>query len=346
MNRAIGKDREHPGFVSAQQVADSAGVSRSAVSRAFTSGASISQATRDKVMRAAEELGYHVNDLARGLLARRSRLVGLVATKPEVGFRAQLTAELAKALIRRGSVPVLVNTGETAEELIAAQKTLLGYRAEATIVISGAPPSSFVDLARRNGQPLIVLGRSEPGADQVRMDNTAAARRTAALFVAQGIRVLGLAGSHSSTPSVVERETAFRDEARRRGARVLWARGADADYAGGMEAARQLFADSERPEAVFCVDDQLAFGVMDFARAERGLAVPGDLSVVGFDDVPEAGWLSYGLTTFRQDAHEMAEAAVRLLDLRQANRDRPAARRRILPEFIVRRSFVPLAEAR
>ena len=79
-------------FVSARQVAELAGVSRSAVSRTFTPGASVATETREKVLRAAAELGYQVNDLARGLLANRSRLVGLVVTKPEVGFRAHLVA--------------------------------------------------------------------------------------------------------------------------------------------------------------------------------------------------------------------------------------------------------------
>ncbi len=94
-------------------VSERAGVSRSAVSRAFTPGASIADVTRARVLRAAEELGYQVNDLARGLISDRSRLVGLVVTRPEEGFRAHLTAALAKALIRRGSVPVMINTGET-----------------------------------------------------------------------------------------------------------------------------------------------------------------------------------------------------------------------------------------
>lgn len=160
--------KESMRFVSAEQVAQLAGVSRSAVSRTFTPGASVAPATREKVLRAAEELGYHVNDLARGVLANQSRLVGIVATRPEVGFRAHLAAALAKALIRRGSIPILINTGRTEEELLAAQKMLIGHRAEAIIILSGSPPASFLELAQRNGQPLIVTGRSEPDADHVR----------------------------------------------------------------------------------------------------------------------------------------------------------------------------------
>ncbi|HVJ40919.1 MAG TPA: LacI family DNA-binding transcriptional regulator [Dongiaceae bacterium] len=329
------------GFVSAQHVARRAGVSRSAVSRAFTPGASIAPVTRERVMRAAEELGYQVNDLARGLLSNQSRLVGLVVTKPEVGFRAHLTAALAKALILRGSVPILINTGQTEQELLAAQRTLFGHRAEATIIVSGSPPSSFVDLARRNGQPLVVLGRSEPEADHVRIGNAEAARQAATLFVARGMTELGLVGSRSTTPSIVEREAAFQMQAVALGARVVRVQGGDSDYAGGLEAAAQLFAARHRPQAVFCVNDLIAFAVMDYARQLLGWAVPGDLSIIGFDDVPEAGWLAYDLTTFRQDPELMAAETMRVLDRRQAEPDQPPIRQHLMPPLVVRRSFAP-----
>lgn len=328
-------------FVSAQDVARVAGVSRSAVSRAFTPGASIADDTRRKVMAAAETLGYQVNDLARGLLANKSRLVGLVATKPELGFRTHLAAALTKALIARGSIPLMINTGQTPDELLAAQRALFGHRAEATIILSGSPPASFVDLARRNGQPLVVIGRSEPDADHVEIDNISPARQAASLFAARGFTRLGLAGSRSATSSVIEREDAFRDEAQRLGVQVLAVRGGESDYGGGRDAGRQLMSGPERPQGIFCINDLMALGVIDHARCEAGLQVPHDLSVIGFDDLPEAGWLSYGLTTFRQDPIEMADNAVALLDRRQAEPHRPPARVRIAAPLIVRTSFVP-----
>ncbi|WP_246233214.1 LacI family DNA-binding transcriptional regulator [Aurantimonas aggregata] len=328
-------------FVSAHEVAERAGVSRSAVSRAFTPGASIAAETRRKIHEAAEVLGYQVNDLARGLLANRSRLVGLVVTKPEVGFRALLVASLTKALIARGSVPIMINTGQSEGELLAAQRTLFGHRAEATIILSGSPPASFVELARRNGQPVVVIGRSEPGADHVQIDNQAAACTAAALFAAAGMRRLGLAGAQSGTPSIVERETAFVAEAERLGARVIAVRGSDSDYAGGLDAAEQLLTGPERPEGVFCVNDLVAFGVIDHARSRAGLAVPQDLAVIGFDDVPEASWLCHRLTTFRQDPDIMARTAIELLDRREADPDLAPAVARIAAPLVARDSFVP-----
>ncbi|CAH1651208.1 MAG: LacI family DNA-binding transcriptional regulator [Chelatococcus sp.] len=325
-------------FVSAQQVAELAGVSRSAVSRAFTPGASIAAETREKVMRAAEELGYQVNDLARGLLAHRSRLVGLVVTKPELGFRAHLVAALTRALIRRGNVPFIINTGSSEPEMRAAQTALFGYRAEATVILSGSPPSSFVELARQNGQPLIMIGRSEPDCDHIQIDNAGAAREAARIFAARGLRRLALAGSASGTPSIIERGQAFLGEARRLGAEVMAAQGRDSDYAGGQEAATRLFKTEPPPEAVFCVNDLIAFGLIDAARSQHGLVVPRDLQVIGFDDIPEAAWEAYRLSTFRQDPDEIAGCTIALLDRRLADPLAPPSTTRLKAAFVQRSS--------
>lgn len=323
-------------FVSAQQVAKRAGVSRSAVSRAFTPGASIAPETREKVMRAALELGYHVNDLARGLLANRSRLVGLVVTKPEVGFRAHLVSALTRALVLRGSVPLVINTGSMEQELHAAQAALFGYRAEATIILSGSPPASFVDLARRNGQPLIMIGRAETDCDHVRIDNSGAARMAARILVERGHQHLALAGVAAATPSLAERERAFTQEARALGMTVAAGHARDATYMGGQTAADAIFTRDERPDAVFCVNDLMAIGLIDRARGRFGLSIPQDVAVIGFDDIPEAAWDAYRLTTFRQDPEKMAEAAVAHLERRLADPDAPPELLRLEAAFIER----------
>jgi DNA-binding LacI/PurR family transcriptional regulator len=333
--------KERMRFVSAEQVAQLAGVSRSAVSRTFTPGASVAPATREKVLRAAQELGYHVNDLARGVLANQSRLVGIVATKPEIGFRAHLAAALAKFLIQRGSIPILINTGQTEDELLAAQKMLIGHRAEAIIILSGSPPASFFELAQRNGQPLIVIGRSEPDADHVRAGNSEASRKAATVFFEAGRRRLAVAGSNTGTPSIIERESAFLSTAEGLGAEVFIGRGADSDYESGIAAGRALFSNAVHPDAVYCANDQIAFGLMDHVRQVVKLRIPEDVAIIGFDDVPEASWLSYQLTTFRQDPLVMAMRAVELMERRLANPDLPPGYERVIPELVIRQSFRP-----
>lgn len=326
-------------FVSAQDVAAQAGVSRSAVSRAFTPGASIAPETRQKVMAAAEALGYRVNDLARGLLARRSRLVGLVASDLDTPFRAAVASALTALLMARGNVPTLVRVGPSQRDGIAAHETLLSYRAEATIFLSGTPPVSLIELARRNGQPLIALNRTEPGIDHVRSDHAGAARVAAERLIAAGCRSLAVVTSERDTPSLVQRVEAFQAAANKAGFAPRVVRIADTDYAGGLAAGRALFAAGKRPDGVFCVNDLMAFGVLDVARGEYGLAVPRDLCVIGFDDVPQAAWRAYDLATFRQDPEGLAAAAIEVLDKRQAAHD-GAAIEIVLPATFIERGSV------
>ncbi len=318
-----GPDEIEPRFISAHMVAERAGVSRSAVSRAFTPGASIAPETRRKVMRAAAELGYQVNDLARGLLANRSRLVGLVAADPASPFRTLQIAALSRRLVERGSVPVLIPTGPGEDQVKAAHSTLLRYRAEATIVLSGMPSSSLVDLAQRNGQPLIMMGRTEDGPDHVRIDNAGAARMAVDVFLARGLTKLGFVTSAVGSPNLIEREEAFVEAARKHGLEVKVRRAAYTDYDGGQAAASLLLGAGDSVEAVFCVNDLMALGVMDYARDVLNLSIPEDLSIIGFDGIPQTRWSAYRLTTFHQDEEALAAETIRILDQRQADPKAP-----------------------
>ena len=312
-----------PRFISAHMVAERAGVSRSAVSRAFTPGASIAPETRKKVMQAAAELGYQVNDLARGLLANRSRLVGLVASDPASPFRTLQIAALSRHLVERGSVPVLIPTGPGEEQVSAAHSTLLRYRAEATIVLSGMPSSSIVELAQRNGQPLIVVGRTEHGPDHVRIDNARAAQIAVEVFLSRGLTRLGFITSSVGSPNLIEREEAFVAAARKHGLEVKVRRGAYTDYDGGQTAASLLLGAGDSVEAVFCVNDLMALGLMDYARDVLNLSIPENLSVIGFDGIPQTRWGAYRLTTFHQDEEVLAAETIRILDQRQADPKAP-----------------------
>ncbi|MBO1040473.1 LacI family DNA-binding transcriptional regulator [Brucella pituitosa] len=334
---------EHlPRFISAHEVAVEAGVSRSAVSRTFTPGASVSPSTREKVLKAAEKLGYQVNDLARGLLAKRSRIVGMIAADPASPFRSRQIAALSRRLTARGSVPVLIPTGQHGENLSAAHQTLLRYRAEATVVLSGMPSSSFVELAQRNGHTLIVVGRNEDGPDHIRINNRQAAETAVDVFVARGMKRLGLVTSNVRSPNLLEREEAYIARAKNVGLDVCVQRGELTDYDGGFAAASLLLSERDRVEAVFCVNDLMAFGLIDCARDVFNLSIPDDLSVIGFDNVTEARWGAYRLTTFDQNAERLSAEIIRLLDERQSAPNAPPQMVMIDTPLILRGSVRPL----
>jgi DNA-binding LacI/PurR family transcriptional regulator len=329
------RDNGQGRFVSAQAVAALAGVSRSAVSRAFTPGASIAPATLARVHEAAATLGYQVNDLARGLLANRSRLVGLVTSDADTPFRAQMIASLSQALIKRGNVPAIINIGHTAEDIASASRQLLRYRAEATVFLSGSPPASLVELTRRNGQPLILINRAETGLDSVHCDDKDGAQQAFEALSLTGAARFAVINKANPSPSLAARERAFAKFAAAAGFKATVVRAGHSDYDGGREAARRLLARGTAPDAIFCVNDLMAFGALDHLRG-AGLSVPDDVSVIGFDDVPIAAWASYRLTTLRQDPERIAEEVVSILDRRLADPDSPPMSVYFPVELVVR----------
>lgn len=301
-------------FVSARTVAERAGVSRSAVSRTFTDGASVSEETRRKVLEAAGELGYHVNHLARGL-RERSNIVCLVVADMTTPIRARLVDVLTRKLQAAGKVIMIINTGTDEESVASALRQTLNYRADATVVLSGTPSAKLIETSLANGQQVVLINRDDPltGCHNLSVDNEMAGREAFFLLRRAGCKRLALVTSTASTASLLERERVFVDVAKEAGMSVTVMASGPTNYASGYESARRLFGRSDGPDGVFCVTDLLALGFMDAARHEFGLSLPGDLCLVGFDDIDEGDWQSYKLTTFAQPFAAMADHLVELL---------------------------------
>lgn len=302
-------------FVSAQQVAERAGVSRSAVSRTFTDGASVSEATRRKVMRAAEELGYHVNHLARSLIQEQSGLVSLVVAELATPFQSRMLATLIRRLQDAGRAALVIDTSGGAGSVETALRRSLNYRAGATVVLSGAPSTSLVDACVNSGQRVVLINRDDPipGPLQVSVDNNGAAREALHMLERAGCRRIAVVSSTAGTPSLVARERAFARAAEERDLACSIVRAGPTGYAAGFEAGRAILSGSARPDAAFCVTDLLACGFIDAARQAFGLRVPDELCVIGFDGIEQAGWAAYELTTFGQPVEAMAEHIIEAL---------------------------------
>jgi DNA-binding LacI/PurR family transcriptional regulator len=303
-------------FVSAQQVADLAGVSRSAVSRTFTDGASVSDVTRQRVIAAAEQLGYHVNHLARGLIQDQSNIVCLVVTDVRAPHQARMIDALTSRLQHAEKVAMVINTSGAPESVEKALRQTLEYRADATIVLSGQPPASLIQTCLNNGQHVITLNRDDPisGPQTILVGNRGAARQAFLQLRAAGCRQLALVASDVGSESILARQDGFIATAQAAGVEVQVIRHGPTTYASGREMARMLLAAGSRPDGVFCVTDLLACGFMDSARSEFGLKVPDDLCIIGFDDIEQSGWSSFELTTFSQPIDGIADCVIGLLD--------------------------------
>jgi DNA-binding LacI/PurR family transcriptional regulator len=303
------------GFASATEVARLAGVSRSAVSRTFTPGSSVSAETRRKVLAAAEALNYHVNHLARGLSKEASRPVCILGGNLSSPYQASLLEHLTRSLNKYRRAVMVINTDDGEDSAREALQQTLNYRSTATIVLSGKPPSSLIEICLQSGQQVIVINRMGQfaGADSIEIDYSSTMNEAFNLLVNAGCQQIALVSSSARSPSMVIRETRFLAAAAQANTEVALVRPGNTSYQSGVNAARQLLSQTTRPDGVFCVTDLIACGFMDAARYEFGLRIPQDISVIGFDNIEQASWLGYQLTTFSQPLAEMAEATCELL---------------------------------
>lgn len=298
--------------VTSAQVAALAGVSQSAVSRVFTPGASASKETIAKVRAAAEKLGYRPNALARGLITGRTRMIGLIVAYLDNQFYPVALELLSRALQERG-YHILVFMAENSTEKVAqVMGELLDYQVDGIITASVAMSNDLTSRCAAAGIPVVMFNR---GQDDVRLsevtsDNVAGGRRVAEFLLAGGHRriahVMGWQGSSTGR----DRARGFAEAMQAAGVAPFAM--IDGMYARetAAEVARGLFGGADRPDAIFVGNDHMAFAVMDALRFELGLSVPGDVSIVGYDDVPLAAWPAYNLTTIRQPVRRMVEATV------------------------------------
>ena len=329
--------------VTAQDVAARAGVSQSAVSRVF-SGASASEATTEKVRRAAAELGWRPNRLARGLITGRSRIIGLLVGYLDNQFYPDAIQRLSAALQAEGyhillfTAPGQGSSGQGGEPEGAVVEALLDYRVDGLIAASVGIDDALAARCREAGIPVVLFnrGQSGRGLSQVTSANRTGGGRVAEFLLAGGHRRIAQITGWLGASTGWDRALGFRQALEAAGRRPVAQADGRFDREAAAEAALAMWR-AHRPDAIFVGNDHMAFGVMDALRA-AGADVPGEVSVVGYDDVAAAAWGAYDLTTVRQPAGAMVVAAVRLLLLQIADPVRPAERIEIEGPLVVRGS--------
>ena len=308
--------------VNSSDVAKHAGVSRAAVSRAFTPDASVSPQTRQKVHQAAKELGYRVNYLARSLINQRSDLVGVVVAGMNNPFRTQQIDQIARALLRRNFSPVLLPVDESQGSTHIIER-LLHYSVSGMVVTSDAPPTALCQECAARGVPIVLINKGDeiPFVDRVISDHTTAGQLAAKTLIEGGGRHPAVMGAAAVSYTARQRQTAFITECRRRGIRAVVVAVPADDYQSGYDAAPRLEANID---GLFCINDYMACGMIDRLRQEAGRRLPDDIRLVGHDDIQQAAWANYQLTTIRQPHDIQAEQALDLLTSRMARADLPA----------------------
>ncbi|WP_028922600.1 LacI family DNA-binding transcriptional regulator [Pseudonocardia acaciae] len=301
--------------VSIRDVAAAAGVSVATVSRVLSPASAdivVREETRDRVVRAINELGYRPNDLARALLQQRTSTIGLVLPDISNPYYPPLVRGVEDAASQLGYRVVLCNTDRDPAKTAAYLDTLVKARVDGVIVAGG-------NLSELPGHPrvfetyrtkLVMVGRHGLAHPSVRVDNTAATEDATAHLIGLGHRGIAFLGGPEGSSTAQDRLLGHR-RAMAAAALPTAERVAGFDEHGGYDAARSLLTGTP-PTALLCANDRMAFGAYA-ALADAGLAVPADVSVVGFDDVPMASYVRPTLTTVAVPTYELGRAAMRLL---------------------------------
>ena len=300
--------------VTLKEVAERAGVSRSAVSRTFTEGASVSEKTRRKVEKAADELGYSPNALASSLTTGRTKLIGLVSNNFHNPIFLEVFDLFTRGLQERGLRPLLVNLSNETDPKNSVQM-LRQYSVDGVIVASSTLPPSFARAFREGGVPVVhSFGRhtSSPNVHVVGIDNIECGKMAAVELVKRGYNKVAFMGGPRDATSTQDRLAGFVRELKRH-PEISFSHSFAQAYsfdAGRYEMARLL--QNNPAQAYFCGDDVLSIGALSAVKS-AGMSVPDDIGLIGLNDMEMARWENINLTTIHQPIQQIISSSIELI---------------------------------
>jgi LacI family transcriptional regulator, galactose operon repressor len=334
-----------PGIV---DVARKAGVSITTASRVLNHVEyPVAPATRRRVEEAARQLQYSPSALARALVTRRSRIVGVLVGDMVDPYFAEIARGVEDVARRAGYLVAVCNTDREPETERRYVATLSDYRVDALIFIGGdinAPPAQRklkqqLAAATKRGTLAVACAGPHAGLPTIDIDHHAAARDMAEYLLGLGHRQIGFIAGPCDVSTATQREAGFRDALIAQGLHPALIVHGDFTYAGGLEAAARLLVD-HRPTAVFAANDQMALAALNAARAAR-LDVPADLTVVGFGDTGAAEHAAPALTTVSMPRHQLGMEAMQALLAALTARTSRIESRQLPYRIVIRESSAP-----
>lgn len=329
---------EHPPLgrrATSYDVARLAGVSQSAVSRCFQPGASASAKLRERVRRAAAELGYTPNAIARSLITRRSNLIAVLISNLTSLYYPEVLSELSAHATVHGE-RVLLFAVPHESDIDDTLDQVLQYQVDGVIAAVRLNSEQLQMLESRR-IPVVFFNRylKERPVNSVCCDQVDGARVLVTRLHAAGHRRFGVIAGPRDSVVGEERLRATLEVLHDFGIRDVPVVRGSYDYDSGFKGLHELIRLAKRPPQVaVCANDLMAIGCIDAARHELGLPVPAKLSVVGFDGVGPSTWLSFQLTTIRQPIQRMADAALTLLMDRVSNPSLPPEKRVLAGQIV------------
>jgi LacI family transcriptional regulator len=321
------------------QVAQLAGVSATTVSHALNGRRPVSAEARRRIMDAIEQLGYRPNVLARGLRAGRSLTVGLVIPDITNPFYPMLARGVQDVLGPAGYDEIITNTNGVRDLERAALDKMISRQVDGVAFAVFHTHADDLRPVIDARIPVVRLGgrRAQPGVDLIHSDDEGGARAAVHHLLHNGYRRIAFICGPAAEGPAAERVAGYQAALAEAGIAPQRSMVVHTDFsrAGGAHGVEKLIRQRKRPDAVLCANDMMAIGALDAAR-ERGLAVPDELAVMGFDDIEAASLVTPQLTTIANPAREIGVACARLL-LDRINGAADPPREIVIPTRLVRR---------
>ena len=328
-------------MITIREVAESAGVSYATVSHVINNTRLVSQETRERVLAAMDALNYRPNALARSLRQGKTNTIGLVLPDSANPFFAEISRGIEDEAFKKGYSVFLCNTELDTQRELFYVDVLSKKQVDGIIFVAAGDQADSLDFLLRRNMPVVMIDRDVPN---VEVDAVLTDHQLGGFLATHHLLELGhkriacIAGPSSITPSA-ERITGYRKALGEAGIAYdenLVIRG-DYHAQSGLEITHSILKMNPRPTAIFALNDLMALGALR-AAAEANCSVPGDLAIVGYDDLEIAHFTNPPLTTIAQPKKEIGAQAVNLLIDRMSRKSRPPSRIVLPPQLVVRRS--------
>jgi LacI family transcriptional regulator len=331
--------------VTIKDVARASGVSYATVSRVLNGYEFVRETTRNRVMEAVERLGYVANLQARSLVSGRSQIIGLLVPNLDNGYVGTIAQGIDRELIRTNYDVMLYTSHRHPDKESFYVSTIANGLTEGLLLVAPLVPTTYLDALREQNFPYILIDQADATENSSVVEATnwqGAYEATRYLSQLGHTRIAFIKGSRAVRSALdrfqgykaalVDCDIPFREELVTEG---------DYQQQTGYEITKSLLQSVDPlPTAIFASNDLSAFSAMDAAR-ECGLCIPDDISIIGFDDIPQASFVYPKLTTVRQPLEQMGQVAVKMLLEQIEGQSRPPQRVVLATQLVIRDSCGP-----
>lgn len=306
--------------VSIKDIARLAGVSSPTVSRALHGRGRVSDATRERITKLADEVGYTPSLVARGLVMQRSYCVGLIVPQFADPFQSEVAQGVEEEARQYHYSLFLASAGVDPARELEIARTFHGRQVDGIVVSASRAGNRYTELEQETGIPIVMLNShvEDNNFHSIRHDDYTGICHLVEYLIQRGYRRIAYVGNERGMRIAVERQRAWADTLQAAGLiPELAVNGPSGRIYGGIMAAEPLLERADQlwrqpPDAICCYNDTMAIGVLSVLR-QHGLRVPDDVALTGFDDIDVAAVIDPPLTTWRQPRYKMGVEAMKIL---------------------------------